>query len=670
MISEELYKFDSVFPNSKYRFIGSYYDGDDVSVYKDRKKPINNQIYDFATVEKTLKNQEEHNLDKNRIGWIVPKDYIVIDIDNKSNSKYVFDILAGMGIKFSYTMSKKGGHFIFKNDRKIKSISAGKFCSLGFVVDVRCNEKGYIILPENDKDRRWGNITNDLDDVPYFLVPLSNFKSETDFKGMDDGDGRNDALLRHILALIDYAKELNISEKADSIRVINKFLFKKPISEVELIKTVLREDILKKEKDEGEKEDAGCLEERLANRILKDKHIITSGGNCYIYNGKYYRKLDSINELERMIHTEYNKNLKKSKRDEVINFIKLKTYVPTKELDKNWNEIVFKNGILNLTDMKLYEHSPAAYNTVYIDVDYIENAPFSPVIDAFFKQISSNEVDKKTLLYEIVGYCLIRKNIFSKFFICFGEGKTGKSTYLNLIKRLIGEDNCSYLSLHDLEDKYMPANLLGKLVNLGDDISYKGLKETAILKKVVTGEMLSAQVKYTEPINFSNFAKLIFTTNRLPEVHDRSSGFYRRFYIIEINKKIDNPDPFFLERLTESDYEYLLSTAVNAIMDAIKRNELTECASSRLRLKEYETEQSSVLSFLQEFGYSRDSLDKKPCTPLYLEYAQFCDESGFRKMNKQNFNRELCYAMKLTKKNTTDKNGADKNQCWRFVKSV
>jgi putative DNA primase/helicase len=122
---------------------------------------------------------------------------------------------------------------------------------------------------------------------------------------------------------------------------------------------------------------------------------------------------------------------------EILKFIKLKSWVPSYELNKNWNEIVFRNGILNLANMTLTPHTPSVYNTVYIDCNYIQDAPYSHIIDSFFNQISSCEVEKKTLLYEIIGYCLIRKTVFEKFFICYGEGQTGKSTYLTLTDLLI-----------------------------------------------------------------------------------------------------------------------------------------------------------------------------------------------------------------------------------------
>lgn len=660
MASNELLEFDKQFPNSKYREIKPQYTGpmetdEDREKYQKSKAPLNTTILSFDDIKNT----------KNRIGWIVPKDYIVIDIDNKSNARIVFDILQAFKIKFSYMTGKKGGHFIFKNMRKVSSISAGTPCSIGITVDVRCNEKGYIVLPENDTDRKWGKISNDIDDVPFFLIPHNKLKVQSNFVGMGEGDGRNDALLKHMLALIYYAKDLTLEEKCESIRIINSYLFTKPLSDKELQQTVLREDILKKEE---ESKDNRCYEEKLASRIVKDKQIITCNDTCYIYNGKYYRQVLDPTEIERIIHLEYNPNLKEKNRREVIKFIKLKSWVASYELNKNWNEIVFKNGILNLANMTLSPHTPSVYNTIYIDCNYIKDAPYSYIIDSFFNQISGKETDKKTLLYEIIGYCLVRRNVFSKFFICYGEGETGKSTYLELIKRLIGESNSAYLSLNDLGQQYKPAELFGKLINLGDDIPYKGLQETDVLKKLVTGEMFAAEQKYVQkPLNFSNFAKLIFTTNKLPEVYDRTSGFYRRVMIIEINNKIENPDPLFLTRLTDNDYEYLLSVAIEKLLDALRVNKLTECESSKQKLEEYKTNQSSVLSFAQDFNYNKKSLDHKPCMELFKEYEQYCRDTGFKPLKKVNFDKELCDEFKMSKRNTTWNKGNNQNQCWRFV---
>ena len=61
---------------------------------------------------------------------------------------------------------------------------------------------------------------------------------------------------------------------------------------------------------------------------------------------------------------------------------------------------------------------------------------FSERIDDFMKFVSNGDPIKMQLLYELAGYCLLRRNKFQKFFILCGNGGTGKSTFVNIIKRM------------------------------------------------------------------------------------------------------------------------------------------------------------------------------------------------------------------------------------------
>lgn len=657
MASEQLLKFNEQFPNSVYREIHAQYTGpinndEDLKKYQKSKAPINTAVVPFEKIQDT----------KNRVGWVVPEDYIVVDIDKQECASVVFKILNKRGVKFSYMKGRKGGHFIFKNQRGVKSISAGTPCSLGITVDIRCMGKGYIILPENDTDRKWGTISNDIDDIPFFLVPQRNLKIQTDFMGMAAGAGRNDALHNHILALIDYVKNLTIEEKAESIRIINEFMFADPIDEKELKQTVLRQDILDRQLDKDE--DKGCYEEKLAKRIIQEKQIITCNDDCYIYNGKCYEKIEDV-AVERIIHSDYNIGMKQKNRRECLQFIKLKSYIPFYKLNSDWNQITFRNGVLNLSTMALSAHTPSLYNTIYIDCNYHENAIYSPAIDNFFNTLSGDDDALKTLLYEVVGCCLVRKNLFSKFFICCGQGQTGKSSYLRLIKNLVGQQNSSFLSINDLEKEFGPIDLYNKLVNLGDDVPYY-LKETATLKKLVTGEEFLADRKHKNAVSFENFATLIFTTNELPAVSDKSTGFYRRLMIIELNNKIKNPDMFFFERMTDADYEYLLSKSIEAIKAAIKRGKLTDYEGMEDKMERYRREQSAVLTYLYDMKLDKDALMKKPCMVVYKEFEQYCHDVGMKPVKKTNFDTEICKELKMSKKNTTNMPAGDSNQTWRF----
>ena len=659
-------QFNEQFPNSKYRLVHPYVEITDdpatVEQYQAAKAPVSNKVYtyDELTTPEMLKTITEN---KYRVGWIVSDGFIVVDIDNRTESRIVFDILQTKKVKFSFMVSKHGGHFIFKTDDKVGQC-VGQKTNIGITVDTRVPQKGYIVLPINDPDRSWGSITNDVDLIPHYLKPLKGFKCDTDFISIGAGDGRNDALFRHIKALQDYDKVSSNEEKVEAVYIINQYLFKEPLSADEMEKTVLRPEIVSKI-EEPKDDVSGCMEEKIASRVLGKYNLLyTTGDRFYLYNGKYYRQITDPMELERLLHFEYGKNLKTRQRKEIIDFIRLKAYMPSEKINSCWTEVVLRNGVFNLATKQLVPHSPTQYNTCYIDTNYVENAPFSKTIDDFFNKLAGADISKKTLLYEIVGYCLLRRNIFAKFFICLGEGQTGKSTFLNLITKLVGAENTSYISLSDLETQFMPAELFGKLVNIGDDIEYRPLKETAVLKKVVTGQMFEADVKHSAPLKFSNFATLIFTANQMPSIDDKTSGLYRRLTIIELNNKITNPDPLFLDRLTDGDMEYLLWKAIDAVYAAIQRQELTVCHASEDLLKDYIRDQSSILSFIDDKEITRELLYKKSCAEVYTMYVDYCKYARFMPYKKTKFDNEMCKVMKMYKRNTTS-DGA--NQCWRYV---
>lgn len=653
-MSKEFELFNAAFPNSTYREINRRYEGptdneEGHEKYQQSKAPINNKILSFDEIKDT----------KNRIGWIVPKDYVVVDIDNMLNAKNVYTILMRKDIKFMYMRGKNGGHFIFKNHLGIGN-GAKYSTSIGISIDTRAMEKGYIILPENDKDRVWGNqITNQIDNIPFFLVPLKKLKVYTDFSILKDGDGRNSKLFEHFMNLKDYASELSVNDKIESIRIINTFILSEPLPVKELDETLLRDSVIEK----LDKVQTVAGKEEIATDIVNKYNIIMSNDNFYKYNGKYYEPIHA-NVIERIIHTDYNSKMLDRDRKEIVKFIQLKAWVPSDELNKTWNEITVRNGVLNISEKKLYPHSPLTYNTVYVDRTYNPDVKRSQLIDEFFDWISNEEESKKLLLYEIIGYCFLRSSHLDKFFICYGEGGTGKSTYLELMTNLIGKHNVVHLSLSALTEKFETADLFGKLANIGDDISSRIIEDNDMIKKLISGEPVTVAQKFKESLTFNNFAKFIYTANKVPAFQDRSSGMMRRMMLIELNRKIQNADPLFMKRITQDDYDYLFYKAISAIYNVLQRNAFTNVISVGEALKVYRQSQSSVLSFIADNAITRENIDGKAVMLIYTQYRQYCEECGYKPLNQLNFKKELCDELRINILITT--NGPDTAQQTRF----
>jgi putative DNA primase/helicase len=61
-------------------------------------------------------------------------------------------------------------------------------------------------------------------------------------------------------------------------------------------------------------------------------------------------------------------------------------------------------------------------------------------IDKFLSEVTESQ-SYNLLLKEIAGYCFYRDMPFQNFFILVGKGCNGKSVYLNILRKMMGEKN-------------------------------------------------------------------------------------------------------------------------------------------------------------------------------------------------------------------------------------
>ena len=648
MATADFERFNEIFPGSQYRKIHEQYTGVDRELYQAAKSPINKQIYTFDDVKDY----------SGRIGWIIPRGFIVVDIDDKKSAEAVIKILTSEKIGCCIFKGLHGGHFIFKASLYNSQV-VSKLCALGIKLDTRAAEKGYIILPENDTDREWFKVTEYIDVLPQYLIPLRDLKVDVDFVDMSEGS-RNTELFKHFLNLKDYVSEIDLNAKILAIRIINKYLFTHPLSDDELDQTVLRETLIA---PKGGRNSGKMDLEALATKICEDYTFITVNDVLYVYDGKCYIPKDDM-WIQRIIHENYARRLFDNQRKEVVKFVKMKTYIEPNKLNSKWDEIVCRNGILNIKTLTLRPHNKNEYNTTYVDWNWTDRPPVSRALSEYLDYISNSDTEKEQVILEMIGECFLRKNFLSRFYMIYGTGCTGKSTLLRIIGTLVGNENVSNLSFNDLEEQFLTNELSGKLANLGDDINFKGLTDTSILKKLVTGETMTVNRKFMTPVKLANFATLIFTTNQLPPVSDKTTGFYRRLMIIDVNKPIESPNPLFEYNLDEVDYNWLFVTAIKAISRILNGGVPTTCTSSEMLKRRYMIDQSPVRMFLADTGYDKRTINKMPCKVCYEEFVTYCMENGFRQMTRTNFQNEVCQVLDIDVSNTT--RGSEK-QCMRFI---
>lgn len=641
-MDENLARLERIYPNGKYVLIAPY----DPEIWKDRK-------YDSAFDNKGALNRwktsplnyekAQEALEKgNRIGWIVPKGFVVVDIDNKDDpmsQDCVEKILDKFEVAYNYNYTSKGIHILFQDPTgEIKSDSHTK-CGINIVIDTRANETGYIILPCNDPHREWGKWNDFVEEIPYFLKPITKDNTQS-FIGLTDGDGRNNALFKW-RTVLEKSNKLRKDEVEKCIRIINENVFDTPMSNQELFKTVLRQ--LDDKNTPGHRQERDNKYNEIADEILSRYDIVARSDTFYKYNGTYYEPIDDT-FLEKLIHDEFNKNVSHAGRMEVIQFLKIKAQKSAKDFDRDWYKIACKNGTLNLVTGEVEQPNKSDLNTTFIPWEYNNDPEYSPRIDQFMKDLTGGDILKMEFLYQIAGYCLCKKNLFEKFIICRGEGGTGKSTYTNLLQKLVGKNNCSHIGLSDFNHDYYIATTMDKLLNVDDDVvDGRVLENTGTFKSFISGNTISARQIYKEPVEFTPFATLIFSCNRLPKIMDKTTGLYRRMILIELNHKIEKPDPLFMNKVTEPDMEYFLFKAVEGIRTAIDEGRFRITKTEEELLNIFKRRQSALNEWLYETEMCLGDLHEKECRTLFAQFKAWAEENGYQKlMNIYTFKEDMC----------------------------
>ena len=329
--------------------------------------------------------------------------------------------------------------------------------------------------------------------------------------------------------------------------------------------------------------------------------------------------------------------------NEIVNFIRRATYVSRDKLNRNKELINLKNGVLNIFTKEFKPHSPDYLFTFMVPVEYNPNAD-CPKIKEFLSQIL-HEDDIPTVL-EFIGYCLYRDYPYQKALMCVGDGANGKSTLLALIKKFLGERNVASVSLQDLgENRFASSKLFGKLANIFADLPDRKFLNTGVFKMLCGGDLIYAERKFQNPFSFVNFAKLIFSANRLPMVYDDSDAFFRRWIIINFPNRFEGEkaDKKLLEKLaTPEELSGLLNLALEGLERLINNGGFSNEGSIDELREEYIRKSDSAAAFIMDcIEIDSEGIILKD--DLYEAYVKYCDANKLPKVAKNVLTRDYLY---------------------------
>ncbi|MEK5106532.1 phage/plasmid primase, P4 family [Cytobacillus sp. FSL K6-0129] len=568
---------------------------------------------------------------------ILGDEFIMVDVDDMDEAETLFDIVEDKDIKCSVLETNNGMHFYFKG----YDITANKikwYSNIGILCDYKLGIRNTgDPLKIDGVTRKWIRKVNEHEPLPAWLYPYN--KKNPNLNKLSEGDGRNDKLFTYILKMQSQGMAKN--DIKETISIINSYILDDPVDKSEL-NIILRDEAFLKESFFIKN---AFQHEKFGNFLINEHHICKIANLLHIYqDGVYSDKQDDI-ESAMIGHIP---SLKRMQRQETLAYLQLKAPIKTFASTKY---VPVKNGIFNLEKWQLQDFDPNIITRNKVPVAYVKDAHYD-VTDNTLNKMAVNDKNIRAILEEILGYILFRRNEFAATFILTGDGSNGKSSYLKIIRKLVGPDNTASLDLKELDQRFKTAELFGKLVNIGDDISKGYIKESSVFKKLSTGETLNVERKGKDPFDFTNYAKLIFSANEMPRINDYSDGLGRRLQIVPFKAKFspddEDYDPFITDKLlSEESMQYILNIALHALKRLLKNNKFTKSKLVESEMEKYQEENNPILSFINNEDIE---LERSVVGDVYMQYKVYCSENGFQAVSNISFSKMVKHIFGYTTK--------------------
>ncbi len=406
-----------------------------------------------------------------------------------------------------------------------------------------------------------------------------------------------------------------------------------------------------------------------ARMLISNRHIHIVDGTPMIWNGSMYEA--GVDRISKAMAAAFP-GLTSAKRKEVMECIRL---LLDDELMAGARYIAFSNGVYDIKDDRLLPSSPEHLIPNTIPHRYNPKA-ICPELDEAFDQWACDNDDVRKNLEEVLGVAMYRGREFHIIPLLMGDGGNGKSSYMRLAQGMLGARNYSVLDPAEFGKAFSRIELMGKLVNFGDDISRDRLKGDAAsyLRKLASGDEIDAEIKYGGRPKFRPYLTPILSCNEFPEAKDDSSGWWRRFRPIPFNADFRDAaistEVSLVQRLSsEAAYERAIVLGLQGLKRVLRWGDLSPLTSRQELIDDLRKGSSSVYSFACDvLGFGSDDqvdIEMVKTSGLYEKYAGYCNAEGIKnKESHRAFTRKLgkLYGMK-----SENRRGADGGQGRRFV---
>lgn len=390
----------------------------------------------------------------------------------------------------------------------------------------------------------------------------------------------------------------------------------------------------------------GVFDMEIVDYLIQTFPFFMLGSTPYIYeHGCYHEDANGIRLKSHIQKLLYRDSIKATTIQSIYNLLVSQSQVQKRFTDLNnqpshW--VNFQNGYFDVLEWKLIEH-----NTKYLMINQI---PFSfypgqtetvltggTHIRKYLDFSIADKTDQQTF-WQYLGYCMTTDTRFQKFLMIKGKGGTGKSIAISFIQHIVGTGNYSSMSLQNLNQRFYPTGLFGKLLNACADIPSTAMESVDIIKKAVGEDTLLYEKKGQDPTQFNSYAKLLFSANEMPlNLDDKTNAYYRRLLVLDINRTIpeEQKDSQLKEKMCQES-DYAIHMAMLALKQLYADNHFAESDHSKECIANLYRSADSVKAFTDDMLCHKGG-EKMKRSDVYKMYEEYCEDNGRTPHGKSRF---------------------------------
>lgn len=380
----------------------------------------------------------------------------------------------------------------------------------------------------------------------------------------------------------------------------------------------------------------------LAKTIMQDIEVISSPeqGLIYRWNGKFWEPYE-ISYLRNKALVMMGQEASSARAADAANIVRdLSILKHGRKMNDQIDWICLGNAMFNLGTRKLSPFEKNSYATYSLGIEYDPAKSYECprwiqfLYEAIYDELVIREIQK------FFGYCLTRETRYEKCLILIGPGGDGKSTLLNILQEMVGEDNCANVSMGALEDQFYRSRLVDKLLNVSSEVESKAFSSD-VFKAIISGDKIGASFKHQTPFDFRPFCKLAFSSNKHPRILDNSEGFFRKLIVVEMKTQFTRygaADIFLADKLlTELSGIFAWALEGLALLQAEGFKSPPAIASALL---EYKRSNNPVQCFVEDCILTCPEVQTTK-KEIYDAYKLYCRQWGYGQAGATTFGREL-----------------------------